>query len=55
MIEIEKEKSYFVITRLYVKPEFSDRELMKNKEKIHANCSPALHNAKFTFLTRDKM
>ena len=44
-----------MIAKLYVKPEFSQRELMKNKEKIHVNCSPAMHTAKFTSLTRDKV
>ena len=53
MIEIKK--NYFVIARLYVKPEFSERELMKNKEKIHVNCSSALQSAKFTSLTRYKV
>ena len=44
-----------MIAKLYVKPEFSERELMKNKEKIHVNCSSALQNAKFTALTLDRV
>ena len=55
---IEKEKKiffFFLFARLCVKPEFSDRELMKNKEKIHASFSVALQTAKFTALARDKL
>ena len=44
-----------MIAKLYVKPEFSERELMKNKEKVHVNCSSALQSAKFIALTPDRV
>jgi len=34
MVEIEKKKSYAEIAKLYGKNEYSNREVMKNKEKI---------------------
>jgi len=51
MIEIEKK--YFVIARLYGKVEYADRELLKNKEKIHADSSSSLQTAKCTAIARD--
>ena len=40
---------------MYGKAEYSDRELLKNKEKIHANSSSSLQTAKCTAIARDKL
>ena len=55
MIEIEKEKSYAYIARLYGKDEFSIREVMKNKEKIRARFSVAPQTVQVTAIVRGKV
>jgi len=40
---------------LYGKNEFSDHELIKNKEKIHARFSVAPQTAKYAALASDKL
>jgi hypothetical protein len=54
MIEIEKE-SYAKIARMYGKNDSSIRELMKNKERIHAGYSVALQTANATAIAPDKL
>jgi hypothetical protein len=54
VIEIVKE-SYVEIVRLYGKNDSSIRELMKNKERIHASFSVPPQTAKFTAIPPDKV
>ena len=56
MIETgEKKKMYADIARLYGKNKSSIHEVMKNKEKIHASFSVALHTTKVTATVHDKV
>jgi len=54
MVETKK-KSYVDIARLYGKNGSSIREVMKNKGKIRASFSVALHIAKVTAIARDEV